>query len=193
MHGHRHLETSVADEEGEQEVATLPAKQEVAESYMDKLKMKMLSITSLVNPKLLDPPRQRAILKQLTAVENILKHEPAYQKHVITEPVPAFPTSDQKCTGKISRVMAQYHDFKRKRKRGNVLHASVKNFKTNEGNRHNHFQSFQLSCGVTSELRTTPLKTSPFVFRVVMSSNHISLGGITFMPTIGGIVIGEKC
>ena len=102
-------------------------------SYLEMLKMKMETIKTLLSTKLLPVARQRAILKQLTAILNVLEHEPATQKHVITE---AFRVSEEKLNRTMKPVKQQYHQFKKKQRRITVVSTNVKSFKTNEGNRH---------------------------------------------------------
>jgi len=132
--------------------------------------------------------RQKAILRQLTGVINVLKHESEYATHVVTVPETFTKTEDAK-SKVIPRVLTQYR-FKRKRSRKQIVNTNVAAFQSSETNRHNHFQSFQMACGVNTEMLTeTKLKSLIVTLRVKQSRNKVTLGGVTLSPSIGGIVI----
>ena len=142
----------------------------------------------LLRTKLLPVERQKAILRQLTGVVNVLKHEGEYTTHVVTAPASFTETEDAK-DKLIPRVLNQYK-FKRKCSRRHIVKANVSAFRNSETNRRNHFQSFQMACGVNTEIQTaTKLKSLTVTLSVKQSRKKVTLGGVTLSPSIGGIVI----
>ena len=206
MHGHLTLSSPVAGDvvvnhrHSQEPSCPLAPSEELKvsvrrSSYLDMIREKVSEISILLKRKKPTRDRQRTILTQVTRIRNVLRDEPTFQDDVVTKPevVPVFPTCDDRSVV-IKPVINQYHSFKRKsRKRTNVIRTNVRSLRGNETNRHNHFQSFELSLGMSSEpMRTTPLKSTTVVLKVKRTRGSITLGGITFMPTIGGIVIGEN-
>lgn len=168
----------------------MPTRKEVArKSYKETLVETVAEIQRLIKCKCLPLERQRAVLQQLNSVKHVLRHEATYGQNVIT--TPAFVTTDTKSERVIPQVAKQYQ-FKRKRSRAAFVRTNVKAFKGSSSNRHNHFLSFQMGCGTASDnFSVTPLKTKLVALQVQKSRKTVTLGGITFMPSIGGIVIGE--
>lgn len=169
--------------------APAPTRKEVKRtSYTKDILRVVTEVQSLLRTKLLPVDRQKAILRQLTGVMNVLKHESGYGTHVVTVPEGFTKTEEAKCKV-IPRVVTQYQ-FKRKCGRKQIVKTNVSAFRSSEMNRHNHFQSFQMACGVNTEMTTaTQLKSLTVTLRVKQSRSKVTLGGITLNPSIGGIVI----
>jgi hypothetical protein len=203
MHGFVHSTTSLADSSSPPSVQThqdspTTAVKDVKVSrrtcYLDAIKERVTDISTLLQRKRPELDRQRMILRQLTRIRNVLKNELSFQQHVVTEPEPlqSFPKCEDR-SRTIKPVKNQYHQFKKKtRKQTNIIRTNVKSFRNNESNRRNHFQSFELSLGMSADtVLTTTLNTTSVILKVVRTRGSMTLGGISFMPTIGGIVIGE--
>ena len=168
----------------------MPSRQEVKRKcYKETLVETSAEIQRLIKCKRLPLERQRALLQQLNSVKHVLEHEATYGDGVIT--APEFTVTDTKTTRTIPRVVEQY-EFKRKKSCKAVVRTNVKAFKKSETNRHNHFLSYQLGCGYNPKhFSGTPLKSTIVTLKVKKTRSSVTLGGITFMPSIGGIVIGE--
>ena len=160
-------------------------------SYVDKLAARVSQIQRYLRTKVVPLDRQRAILTQLTRIANILEHEHTYQANVITTPEPFLlqPESKEKV---VPRVVKQYQ-FKRKKSKIRVVRTDVKAFRKNAANRKNHFLSYSMACGnvVSSGTALPPVISKVVVLAAKKGKKSASLGGITFIPTIGGIVINR--
>ena len=168
----------------------LPSLAEVKRtSYKQDICKRLQELQGLLRTRFLPVHRQKAVLKQLTATVNVYRYEATMCDTVVTTPV-SFAKTDESSQRKIPRVIAQYQQFKRKRARKNFINTNVSPFRSNAANRHNLFQSFQMGCGVNTEVLTeTKLKSLVVILSVKKTRWNITLGGITFTPSIAGIVI----
>jgi hypothetical protein len=109
--------------------------------------------------------------------------------HVIT--TAEFPRGELMETkgNKLTLVKSQYPRFKRKKSRV-VSRTSMKAFKNNPENRRNHINSFQLGLGETDlDIQDVVVNEKTVYLNVKKSRKVLHVDGITFVPTIGGIVI----
>lgn len=124
------------------------------------------------------------VSKHLSCVDNLLKTETAPPNLVTT----AKLVTNQRV---IPRVIEQYK-FGRKKAKIFRNSMSIKSFRGNEQNRHNRAASFALSTdGHMSHTGSveTPISSLRCTLSVMRKRNRITLGGISFSPMIGGMVV----
>ena len=161
-------------------------------------KQRLMVQASRVNEKLksvdqLSDDKAQTLGKHFTFILNLLTSTIPVPKNLITTPV--IPSETKRLI--IPRVIDQYK-FVKKRPRlcRNVM--SVKAFRNNKTTRDNRMLSFQLNDEDGDKLTWDPSKLAPMESVIhklsIMRSrkNVVSLGGITFSPMLGGIVVPVK-
>ncbi len=131
----------------------------------------------------------KAVLKQLTAVVTILRNESVVADHVISQPT--FPSGEvMKRDGKKIPLVKLQYKFRRKQKTHNFSHTSMKAFRNNPENRLNHINSYKIGLGNKTDAHSIVLRQKTVYLNVKKSRTSLHVDGITFVPTIGGIVVG---
>lgn len=92
--------------------------------------------------------------------------------------------------GKTLPLVKLQYKFKKKKGR-DLVRTSMKAFSNNPDNRLNHMNSYKLGLGAEADVVTdVVLKEKIVELNVKKSKTFLHVDGITFVPTIGGIVVG---
>ena len=150
-------------------------------------------IRKAVHTKNLPVDRQRAVLAQLTSVLRVYETEGKYNVEVITAPITTTSFGD--CVGAKRRVIPTVkpqYQFRKKKRSRLIAPTNMKAFRNSPVNRVNHMWSFRMSCRDEKPKNDVDvdIESTTVTFSVKRTSKQVTLDGITFLATIGGIVVG---
>ena len=192
VHGHTNTTSDIPTSCVGSPRQLLPAptkREEKQHSLTETIAARVETIRKVVHTKHLPVERQRAVLKQLTSVLRVYETEGRFNVQVITQPCFGDRVGAKRRV--IPTVKPQYQ-FRKKKKSRVMAPTNMKAFRNSPDNRVNHMWSFRMSCRdekpenhVDVDIVHTMVTLS-----VKRTTKQVTLDGITFLATIGGIVVG---